>query len=120
LKRNNKNSVSIYFSTIRKYLSQVGGIRLHNDDIKIDVTIPKATSGNYEDEESEPLTAEQARKVIEITTNQKSITLYHTMNGTGFRILEAGRVQEKHIHFEKNPGPRFFNPPEITIINLLE
>jgi len=103
MKRKNKNSVSVYFTTIRKYLSQVGGIRLHNDDIKMDVTMPKATSGDYEDEDSEPLTAEQARKIIEITANQKSITLYHTMNDTGFRISEAGRVQEKHIHFEKNP-----------------
>ena len=103
LKRKNKNSIPVYFTTIRKYLSQVGGIRLHNDDIKMDVIIPKATSGGYEDEESEPLTAEQARKVIEITTNQKSITLYHTMNDTGFRISEAGKIQEKHINFEKRP-----------------
>ena len=77
LKRKNKNSISVYFATVRKYLSQVGGIRLHNDDIKMDVTKPKTTSGDYEDEEADPLTAEQARKVIEITKNQKSITLYH-------------------------------------------
>jgi len=103
LKRKNKNSVSVYFATIRKYLSLVGGIRLHNDDIKMDVTKPKTTSRDYEDEESEPLTAEQARKVIEITKNQRSITLYHTMNDTGFRISEAGKIQKKHINFEKNP-----------------
>lgn len=103
LRKKNKNSISPYFATIRKYLSQVGGIRLHDDDIKLDVTKPKTTSGDYEDEEAEPLTAEQARNVIEITTDQKSITLYHTMNDTGFRISEAGKIQEKHIHFEKNP-----------------
>lgn len=103
LRKKNKNSISPYFATIRKYLSQVGGIRLHDDDIKMDVTKPKITSGDYEDEEAEPLTAEQARNVIEITTDQKSITLYHTMNDTGFRISEAGKIQEKHIHFEKNP-----------------
>lgn len=103
LKRKNKNSISAYFATVRKYLSQVGGIRLHNDDIKMDVTKPKTTSGDYENEEAEPLTAEQARKVIEVTKNQKSITLYHTMNDTGFRISESGKIQEKHINFEKNP-----------------
>lgn len=103
LKRKNKNSVSAYFATVRKYLSHVGGIRLHNDDIKMDVTKPKTTSGDYENEEAEPLTAEQARKVIEVTKNQKSITLYHTMNDTGFRISESGKIQEKHINFEKNP-----------------
>jgi hypothetical protein len=103
LRKKNKNSISPYFATIRKYLSQVGGIRLHDDDIKLDVTKPKTTSGDYEDEEAEPLTAEQARNVIEITTDQKSITLYHTMNDTGFRISETGKIQEKHIHFEKNP-----------------
>jgi len=103
LKRKNKNSVSVYFATIRKYLSQVGGIRLHDDDIKMDVTKPKTTSGDYEDEEAEPLTAEQARQVIEITKSQRSITLYHTMNDTGFRISEAGQIQEKHIKFDKNP-----------------
>ncbi|MCE9653062.1 MAG: hypothetical protein K8Q89_08435 [Nitrosarchaeum sp.] len=103
LRKKNKNSISPYFATIRKYLSQVGGIRLHDDDIKMDVTKPKTTSGDYEDEEAEPLTAEQARNVIEITTEQKSITLYHTMNDTGFRISEAGKIQEKHIHFDKNP-----------------
>ena len=103
LKRKNKNSISVYFATVRKYLSQVGRIRLHNDDIKMDVTKPKTTSGDYEDEEADPLTAEQARKVIEITKNQKSITLYHTMNDTGFRISEAGKIQEKHINFKKSP-----------------
>lgn len=103
LRKKNKNSISPYFATVRKYLSQVGGIKLHNDDIKLDVTKPKTTSGDYEDEEAEPLTAEQARSVIEITTDQKSITLYHTMNDTGFRISEAGQIKEKHIHFEKNP-----------------
>ena len=103
LKRKNKNSISVYFATIRKYLSQVGGIRLHNDDIKMDVTKPKTTSGDYEDEEAEPLTAEQAGQVIEITKNQRSITLYHTMNDTGFRISEAGQIQEKHIKFDRSP-----------------
>lgn len=103
LRKKNPNSISPYFATVRKYLSQVGGIRLHNDDIKMDVTKPKTTNGDYEDEESEPLIAQQARNVIELTTNQKSITLYHTMNDTGFRISEAGKIQEKHIHFEMNP-----------------
>jgi integrase len=103
LKRKNKNSISVYFATIRKYLSQVGGIRLHNDDIKMDVTKPKTTSGDYENEDAEPLTAEQARQVIEITKSQRSITLYHTMNDTGFRISEAGQIQEKHIKFDKSP-----------------
>jgi len=103
LRKKNKNSIGPYFATIRKYLSQVGGLRLHDDDIKMDVTKPKPTSGGYEDEEAEPLTAEQARAVIEITTNHKSITLYQTMNDTGFRISEAGQIQEKHIHFNKNP-----------------
>lgn len=64
LKRKNKNSIPVYFATIRKYLSQVGGIRIHDDDIKMDVTKPKTTSGDYEDEEAEPLTAEQARRVM--------------------------------------------------------
>jgi hypothetical protein len=103
LRKKNRNSVGPYFATIRKYLSHVGGLRLHDDDIKMDVTKPKTVSGDYEDEEAEPLTAEQARSIIEITTNQKSITLYHTMNDTGFRISEAGKIQEKHIHFECNP-----------------
>ena len=103
LRKKNNNSIPVYFATIRKYLSQVGGIRLHDDDIKMDVTKPKVSSGNYENEESEPLTAKQARDVIELTTDQRSITLYHTMNDTGFRISEAGQIKEKRINFEKNP-----------------
>ena len=103
LKRKNRNTVPVYFATIRKYLSQVGGIRIHNDDIKMDVTKPKTDSGDYEDEEAEPLTAEQARRVIELTTDIKTIALYHTLNDTGFRISEAGQIQEKHIDFTKNP-----------------
>ena len=103
LRKKNNNSIPVYFATIRKYISQVGGIRLHDDDIKMDVTKPKVSNGDYEDEEAEPLTAKQARDIIELTTDQKSITLYHTMNDTGFRISEAGQIKEKHIHFEKNP-----------------
>ena len=103
LRKKNNNSIPVYFATIRKYLSQVGGIRLHDDDIKMDVTKPKVSNGDYEDEEAEPLTAKQARDIIELSTDQKSITLYHTMNDTGFRISEAGQIKEKHIHFEKNP-----------------
>jgi integrase len=103
IRKKNKNSIAPYFATVRKYLSQVGGIRLHDDDIKMDVTKPKTVSGDYENEDAEPLTAEQARNVIELTKDQKSITLYHTMNDTGFRISEAGQIQEKHIDFQKNP-----------------
>jgi len=103
LRKKNKNSISHYFSTARKYLSLVGGIRIHDDDIKMAITKPKADTGNYENEESEPLTAEQARAIIEITTDQQSITLYHFLNDTGFRMTETCLVQEKHINFEKNP-----------------
>lgn len=103
LRKKNKNSVTHYFSTARKYLSLVGGIRIHDDDIKMAITKPKADTGNYEDEESEPLTAEQARAVIEITTDKQSIALYHFLNDTGFRMTETCNVQEKHINFETNP-----------------
>ena len=100
LRKKNKNSISHYFSTSRKYLSLVGGIRIHDDDIKMAITKPKADTGNYEDEESEPLTAEQARAIIELTTDQQSITLYHFLNDVGFRMTETCLVQEKHINFE--------------------
>ena len=46
LRKKNNNSIPVYFATIRKYISQVGGIRLHDDDIKMDVTKPKVSNGD--------------------------------------------------------------------------
>lgn len=59
--------------------------------------------GMYEDEEAEPLTAEQARDVISRVRNHRSIALYNFMNGTGFRISEAGLVVDPDFDFSSSP-----------------
>jgi hypothetical protein len=97
------NSIGGNIARSRGFMSQVGGIRLHNDDFKR-IPIPTVVKkGMYDDEDTEPLTAEQARNVIGRTRDHRSITLYHFMNDTGFRISEAGMVVDSDFDLEANP-----------------
>jgi len=97
------NSIGGNVARSRGFMSQVGGIRIHNDDMKR-VPIPTVLKkGQYDDEESEPLTAEQARNVIGRTRDHRAITLYHFMNDTGFRISEAGMVTDGDFDLSANP-----------------
>ena len=103
LKKLHPNSILGRVSRTRQFMSQVGGIRIHNDDFKripIPLTVKR---GQYDDEEAEPLTAEMARKVCELTQKPRPVALYHFMNDTGFRIAEAGMVIESDFDFEANP-----------------
>ena len=59
------NSLKGYFSGIRKYMHQVGGIRLHDEDIKMSLDLPEARS-SFEAEDIAPLTAKQARLIDKI------------------------------------------------------
>ena len=55
LKKLHNNSFAGYFSVARAYLSQVGGIRLHDDDL-ISINLPIARKrGDYDDEQAEPV-----------------------------------------------------------------
>lgn len=111
LKKLHNNSFAGYYSTARSYLSQVGGIRLHDDDL-VSINLPISRKrGDYDDEQAEPLTDSQARQVLSHLRSVKTIAVCHTMNDTGFRITEAGLVQEKHINLKKNPCEVFL-PPE--------
>ena len=97
------NSISIQVARSRVFMSQVGGIRIHNDDMKrvpIPVTVKK---GLYDDEEAEPLTAEQARNVIEAISDNRARVLYNFMNDTGFRITEAGMVKDSDFDLYADP-----------------
>lgn len=102
VKRKMRSSVPSYFSTVRKYVAQVGGIRIHEEDIKTSVTMPKQ-KGHYEEEDAEPLSATMAQRILEETKSKRSRALYLVMNDTGFRISEAGQIKEKHLDFSKNP-----------------
>jgi len=87
----------------RGFMSQVGGIRLHKDDMKL-VPIPTVEKrGMYDDEDAEPLTSEQARNVIGRTRDHRSLVLYHFMNDTAFRISEAGMVIDSDFDFSVSP-----------------
>ena len=103
LHRLHDNSISGNVARSRGFMSQVGGIRLHNDDMKR-VPIPTMIKkGLYDDEEAEPLTASQARDVIGRTRDHRAIVLYHFMNDTGFRISEAGMVVDSDFDLSANP-----------------
>lgn len=111
LKKLHNNSFPGYFSTAKSYLSQVGGIRLHDDDL-VSINLPISRKrGDYDDEQAEPLTDEQARRVLSHLRAVKTIAVCHVMNDTGFRVTEAGLIQEKHINLEKTPC-EIFLPPE--------
>ena len=111
LKKLHNNSFAGYYSTARSYLSQVGGIRLHDDDL-VSINLPISRKrGDYDDEQAEPLTDSQARQVLSHLRSVKTIAVCHVMNDTGFRVTEAGLVQEKHINLEKSPC-EIFLPPE--------
>ena len=97
------NSISGNISRSRQFMSQVGGIRIHDDDMKR-VPIPNTVKrGMYEDEEAEALTAEQSRNVIQVVKQQRSVALYNFMNDTGFRISEAGMVKDSDFDFYAIP-----------------
>jgi len=102
VKKKHRNSVSNYFATVRKYVSQVGGIRIHDDDIKMFVTKPKP-KGHYEEEDAVPLNSAMAQRIMEETKSKRSKAFYMVMNDTAFRTSEAAKIQEKHIDFTKNP-----------------
>ncbi len=111
------NSIAGQIHSSRGFMSQVGGIRIHHDDFKR-IPIPNTVKkGMYEDEEAEPLTAEQAREVISVVKNQRSITLYNFMNDTGFRIAEAGLVVDSDFDF--NVSPPTVKTPNISIKGVL-
>jgi len=97
------NSILGNVLALKGFMSQVGGIRIHKDDMKL-VPMPTVTKrGQYDDEDAEPLTAEQARNVIGRTRDHRSIVLYHFMNDTGFRISEAGMVIDSDFDLSANP-----------------
>ncbi len=111
------NSIAGQIHSSRGFMSQVGGIRIHHDDFKR-VPIPNTIKkGMYEDEDSEPLTATQAREVISIVKNQRSVALYNFMNDTGFRIAEAGLVIDSDFDF--NVSPPSVKTPNISIKGVL-
>jgi len=96
------NSLKAYFSGIRKYVHQVGGIRLYDEGIKMSLDLPEARS-SFEAEDIAPLTAKQARLIIENTNSAQAISFYHFMNDTAFREAEAIAVQEKNINWQADP-----------------
>ena len=97
------NSILGNVTRSRQFMSQVGGIRIHDDDMKR-VPIPNTVKrGMYDDEEAEPLTAEQANNVINRVKQQRSVALYNFMNDTGYRISEAGMVKDSDFDFYANP-----------------
>lgn len=111
------NSIAGQIHSSRGFMSQVGGIRIHHDDFKR-IPIPNTIKkGMYEDEDSEPLTATQAREVISIVKNQRSVALYNFMNDTGFRIAEAGLVIDSDFDF--NVSPPSVKTPNISIKGVL-
>lgn len=117
LKKLHNNSILGNVSRSRQFMSQVGGIRIHDDDFKrvpIPITVKK---GTYDDEEAEPLTAQQAKEVIGIVKNQKSVALYNFMNDTGFRISEAGMVIDSDFDF--NVSPPTVKIPKISVKGVL-
>jgi len=98
------NSIGGNIARTRGFMSQVGGIRIHNDDYKR-IPIPTIVKkGMYDDEEAEPLTAQQARDVISRTRDHRSITMYHFMNDTGFRISEVGMVKDSDFDLDTIPA----------------
>jgi len=97
------NSIHGIIVRSRGFMSQVGGIRLHDDDMKLVIIPTTEKRGLYDDEEAEPLTAEQARDVIGRTRDHRSIVLYHFMNDTAFRISEAGLVTDSDFDLSANP-----------------
>ena len=98
------NSIGGNIARARGFMSQVGGIRIHNDDYKR-IPIPTVVKkGMYDDEEAEPLTAQQARDVIGRTRDHRSITMYHFMNDTGFRISEVGMVKDSDFNLDTIPA----------------
>lgn len=111
------NSILGNVSRSRQFMSQVGGIRIHDDDMKR-VPIPNTIKkGMYEDEDAEPLTAEQAREVINRVKNHKSIALYNFMNDTGFRISEAGMVIDSD--FDLLADPPTVKTPNVSVKGVL-
>jgi len=117
LKKLHNNSILGNVSRSRQFMSQVGGIRIHNDDFKrvpIPITVKK---GTYDDEEAEPLTAQQAKDVISIVKNQRSVALYNFMNDTGFRISEAGMVVDSDFDF--NVSPPTVKIPKVSVKGVL-
>jgi hypothetical protein len=104
LKKLHDNSIAVNIPRVRGFMSQVGGIRIHNDDMKR-VPIPNTVKkGMYDDEEGEPLTSEQARMVLETSRDQRSRVLYNFLNDTAFRISEAGMVKNSDFDFSKTPA----------------
>lgn len=103
LKKLHNNSFAGYFSIARAYLSEVGGVRLHDDDLASIVMPVVRKRGDYDDEDAEPLTSTQARKVLGHLESPKTIAACEVMNDTAFRVTETGLIQEKHIHFETEP-----------------
>jgi hypothetical protein len=97
------NSISGNVARSRRFMSQVGGIRIHDDDM-IEVAMPTVIKkGQYDDEEAEPLTAEQAREVIGLTRDHRARVIYNFMNDTAFRISETGLVTDSDFDLESNP-----------------
>lgn len=97
------NSISGNVARSRRFMSQVGGIRIHDDDMA-EVSMPNVIKkGQYDDEEAEPLTAEQAREVINLTRDHRARVIYHFMNDTGFRISETGLVTDSDFDLNANP-----------------
>jgi len=111
------NSIPGKVFSSRGFMSQVGGIRIHNDDMKR-VPIPNTIKkGMYDDEEAEPLTAEQARNVISMVKNQRSIAIYNFMNDTAFRISETSMVVDSDFDF--NARPPTVKTPNISVKGVL-
>ena len=92
-----------YALQIKKYMRLVHGIRISSEDMDDYVTLPM-----IEEEEKEPLTHEEIRKILDFTRIPRRKALYMLLKDTGCRIGEALRLQRKHIDMNANPVTVFF------------
>jgi len=100
VKKIHPNTIQGVFSCIKKYMAQVGGIRIDDADIEMHVSLPAKIE--TDDEDAEPITYDMAKALLEqLKTHVHLVTACHGSNSTAFRWREWALTQEKNIDFKR-------------------
>ncbi len=102
VKKLHNNTIGSIFSFIRKYMAQVGGIRIDDKDINMHIALPARI--NTDDDDAEPITYLMAKELLDqLKTHVRLVTACHGMNSTAFRWREWILTQEKNIDWTSKP-----------------
>lgn len=103
-------TISGYYSWIKKYLIDVGGLDFTERDLKL-ITLPY---NDTDPEDSIAFSHEQIKIMIHHTNDFRRRCMFMVLKDTGLRDLEIMHIKKVHFDLDRNPYATLFIPKNIV------